>query len=405
MKKLAVLFGSRTVEHDVSIVTGLQLLENVDKTKYDAYPVYISRKGEWFVGDPLKDVSFYKNFSPEAKGITKVYLPPIPGYDGLYAKASGGLLKKTDAKVMHMDCAILAMHGMHGEDGTLQGLFEMADIPYSSAGVTGAAVGMDKIVMKAVFSSMGLPVLQSQYYYRKQFKEHPEQVMDGIEAAFSYPLIIKPANLGSSIGIGIAHDRRDLKNKLDVAAHYDRRILAEKCITDLTEINCACVGYGDDCMASLCEQPVKDEGREGPLSFDEKYLRGGKTAGSKTQGKGMASLSRIIPAPISEEMTEKIQTMTKDVFRMLECKGVVRIDYMIDNSDGNVYINEINTIPGSFAYYLFEPMGVTYMQLIDKLVEGAYAARKEKLDSEFAYNSDILSSVVLNGAKGSGTKR
>lgn len=401
MLKLAVLFGSRTAEHDVSIISGLQLLENVDRTKYDAYPVYIARNGEWYVGEPLRDIAFYRDFRPDAKGLTKVYLPPAPGYDGLYAQSAGGLLKKADAKVAHMDCAVLSMHGMHGEDGTLQGLFELADIPYTSAGVTGAAVGMDKIIMKAVFESMGLPVLPAKYFYRTTYQNTPESVLDEAEE-LGYPLIVKPANLGSSIGIGIAHDRAELKEKLSVAAHYDRRMLVEKCLVKPMEINCACIGYGADCTASLCEQPVKADDSETPLSFDEKYLRGN----TKGQG-GMASLSRIVPAPIGDEMTAHIQAMTRDVFRMLECKGVVRIDYMIDMANGQVYINEINTIPGSFAYYLFEPMGMPYPKMIDRMVECAYMALKEKKESSFAFSSDILKSAMLGGgAKGTkGAKR
>ncbi|OQB25705.1 MAG: D-alanine--D-alanine ligase [Firmicutes bacterium ADurb.Bin182] len=382
MINLGVLFGSRAAEHDVSIVSGLQILENADKSKYNAFPVYISRSGEWFIGERLRDIKTYRNFDPEKKGLTRVFLPPVPGANGLY-KASGGLFSKS-GKVCGLDCAILAMHGMHGEDGTLQGLFELADIPYSSCGVTGSALGMDKIVMKGLFRSMGLPVLSSKYFLRSEWRNDPEKVLD--EASkLGFPLFIKPANLGSSIGIAKASDMESLRRGLDVAAGFDRRILVEKGIDKPVEINCACLGYDRDVMVSLCEQPSSWEEF---LTFEDKYTRG---EGSK----GMKSLSRMIPAPISDELTKRIQDMTCEIFRFFECKGVVRIDYLMDKASGDVYVNEINTIPGSFAFYLYEPMGLKFRQLIDKLVEFAYKALDEKRESGFAFESEILSKAML----------
>ncbi|MDL2235893.1 D-alanine--D-alanine ligase [Christensenellaceae bacterium OttesenSCG-928-L17] len=396
MMKVAVLFGSRAAEHDVSIVSGLQLLENIDRSKYDAYPVYISRSGEWFVGEPLKDILNYKNFKPDMPGITKVYLPPVPGHNGLYAMQSGsGLFAKTEMKkIVQMDCAILSFHGMHGEDGTIQGLFELCDIPYSSVGVTGSGVGMDKIIMKAVFESMGLQVVPSKYCYRADWKKKPDAVLDEMEA-LGYPLIVKPANLGSSIGIGRADDRLELRNRMDVAAYYDRRILVERAIVNPIEINCACLGYGSDYIASMCEQPATYVNGK-LLDFDKKYLQ------KATKGQGMASLARLIPAPIGEEMTNKIQRMTIDVFEMLECKGVVRIDYMIDPETNEVYINEINTIPGSFAFYLFEPMGMKYSALIDRLIACALQAQQDKEASEYAYDSKLIAKIIEDGGIRSG---
>lgn len=390
MIKLGVIFGSRAAEHDVSIISGLQILENADKSKYDAFPVYISRRGEWFIGEPLRDIKTFRNFDPNMKGLTRVCMPAVPGYNGLMSMEpqGGGLFgkKNSAAKAAELDCAILAMHGMNGEDGTLQGLFELADVPYSSAGVTGSAVGMDKIVMKAVFESMGLPVLPGKYFYRSECGQDMERVLSEAET-LGYPLFVKPANLGSSIGISRADDRAGLENALRVAMNFDRRILVEKGLDKPVEINCACLGRGADALASVCEQPV---GSDELLSFEDKYLSGG--------GKGMKSLGRKIPAPISAEMTEEIQRMTRDIFRMLECKGVVRIDYMIDRATDKVYVNEINTIPGSFAFYLYEPMGIPFRELIDRLVEGAYAEQKEKHESSFAYDSEILNKV-MGGSK------
>ncbi len=383
MLELGVIFGSRAAEHDVSVISGLQILENADKSKYHAFPIYISRAGEWFIGEPLRDIKTYRNFNPNQKGLTRVFLPAEPGHNGLYAFGAGlfGKMQKAAA----LDCAILAMHGMHGEDGTLQGLFELADIPYSSCGLVGSAVGMDKIVMKAVFKSMGLPTLPGIYCYRAEWQKEPEAVIERAEKELGYPMFVKPANLGSSIGIGKATDREKLQQAIEVAASFDRRILIERAVEKPVEINCACLGFEGEIIPSLCEQPA---GWDEFLSFEDKYTRGG--------GKGMKSLARQVPAPISEEMTGRIRGYTADIFSMLECKGVVRVDYILEGD--TVYVNEINTIPGSFAFYLYEPMGIPFSALIDKLVQYARRGLEQKRESSFAYSSDILSKAI------SGTK-
>ncbi|MCE5234511.1 MAG: D-alanine--D-alanine ligase family protein [Clostridiaceae bacterium] len=391
MTDLGIFFGSRTAEHDVSVISGLQALENADKSKYNAFPVYISRAGEWFTGEPLKHIETYRDFDPNLKGLTRVFLPAVPNMNGLYTLESGGLFKR-NAKVCNLDCALLALHGLHGEDGSIQGLFELANLPYTSCGLIGSAVGMDKIVMKEVFRSMGLNVLESVHCCRSEWQRDREAVLRRAQS-LSYPLIVKPCNLGSSIGITKAKNETELIAAIDVAAGFDRRILIERALHRPTEINCACVGYGGEATVSLCEQPLSWElfmgSDDDMLDFNKKYLQKG--------GKGMESLSRRIPAPIGDELTEKVQAWTKQIFSLLECKGVVRIDYMLD-AEGELYVNEINTIPGSLAFYLFEPMGLKFSQLVDKLVEYAYKALAQKNESTYAYNSDILKKS-LRGAK------
>lgn len=388
MENLGVFFGSRAAEHDVSIISGLQVLENADRSKYNAFPVYVSREGEWFIGEPLRKIETYKHFDPEMKGLTRVMLPPKPGMKGLYAKR--GVLGKLEL-VSPLDCALLAFHGLHGEDGTMQGLFELADIPYTSCGVVASAAGMDKIVMKAVFKSIGVPVLESVWCYRDEWKRDPDAVAARAEK-LGYPLFVKPAQLGSSIGISKAKDRASLDRAMDIASAFDSRILIERGLENPTEINCACLGFADETTVSMCEQPVSADEF---LTFDQKYLAGGaKSAASK----GMGSLSRKIPAPISKEMTGRIEGYTRDIFRTFACKGVVRVDYMIDRDTGREYVCEINTIPGSFAFYLFEPMGISFRQLVDKLVEYAHEAMVQKNGSTFAYDSKILDKA-LSGTK------
>lgn len=380
--KVGVIFGSRAAEHDVSIISGLQLIENADKSKYDIFPIYISRSGDWFVGDPLRSIKTYSNFDSNMKGITKVVLPATPNMKGLYSLSLSMLGKSR--KVCDLDCAILALHGMHGEDGTVQGLLELADIPYTSCSVVGSAVGMDKIVMKSVFKSLGLSTAKSVFCYRSEWKSKKNDVIMRAES-LKYPLYVKPANLGSSIGIGKAVDRNSLIKAIDTASYYDRRILIEQEINNPVEINCACLGFDGEAIPSLCEQPASWEEF---LSFDDKYMRGG--------GKGMEGLMRKVPAPISAELTERIRSCTVEIFRVLECKGVVRIDYMIDRDTNEIYVCEINTIPGSFAFYLYEPMGISYKQLIDKLIEYAIKAIEQKKESSYAFDSEILTKAQFS---------
>lgn len=390
-QNLAVFFGGRTVEHDVSIITGNQLMDNADPSKYNVIPVYIARDGIWYTGEKLRDVNFYKNFDATNKTLKQVALLPTANRAELVeVNPKGGLFAANKRAPIKVDVAIPAMHGLHGEDGTLQGLFELANIPYASAGVVGSAVGMDKIVMKAAFKGNGFPVLDSTSFERTRWVQDPESVLDAIEGQLVYPLFVKPANLGSSIGINKAVDRESLRQAIDVAIAYDRRILVENGVSDLIEINCSCLGFGGRVRASVCEQPVTWKEF---LTFEEKYMRG------EGASKSMESMARKIPAPIGEALTKQIQDLACAAFTALDCKGVVRIDFIYDTAAQKAYINEINTIPGSFAFYLWEPTGLPYAQLIDELVEIAKAAHAEKNASSYAFDSGVLNKAG-RGAKG-----
>ncbi|MBS7263399.1 MAG: D-alanine--D-alanine ligase [Eubacteriales bacterium] len=394
---LAVVFGGKSCEHDISVITGLQLMENIDRNKYDVLPVYIDGDGRWFTGEKLLSAAFYTEF--DEKAVTPVYVNTSTG-ELVEQTAKTGLFAKAPEK-RHIDCVIPAMHGLNGEDGSLAGLFQLAGVPLASSGVLGGSVGMDKILMKAAFRGAGLPVLDYVYFDRGEFAADPERILDRIEAAVPYPVFIKPANLGSSIGISKAHDRSELRHAVEVASYYDRRILAERGVNELMEVNCSAVGYGSEVDTSVCEQPVTWEEF---LSFDDKYIGGGKNApvkGGKSGGKGgMTNLSRIIPAPIGDELTARVRAMTAKAFRLLDCRGVVRIDYIIDKADGSLYINEINTIPGSFAFYLWEPLGVRYSDLIDRIVDCGLKAYADSRANQYSYDSKVLKSYSGKGTKG-----
>jgi D-alanine-D-alanine ligase len=387
---LAVIFGGRTVEHDVSIVTALQFMDNADKEKYNPIPLYISRDGKWYAGDNLRNIAFYEKFDPSQ--VTQVYLEPTDGSRAVWpAKPQGGVFGGGRKALYEIDVVVPSIHGMNGEDGTLQGLLELMNIPYTSPGVTGSALGMDKIAMKTAFAGAGFPQVPWTSLERSRFGREPDAALDEIEKKLGYPLYVKPSNLGSSIGISRADDRAGLKYALEVAFGYDRRAVVEHGVADCQEINCSALGFEGDVKVSLCEQPVSWKEF---LTFDEKYLRGG---GKGAKG-SMESMQRLIPAPIGDEATKRVQELTEKAFRLLDCRGVVRVDFMIDRKDGALYINEINTVPGSFAFYLWEPTGLPYPRLIDAIVEKALEAHKEKNKNNYAFDSSLLGKFRKGGA-------
>lgn len=390
MKTLAVFFGGKTAEHDVSIVTGTQLIENVDKTKYNILPVYISRNGEWYAGQELGNISFYQKKEVYISPKERVFLD-VSGGEGLLMKSTRFGVKS----VGKIDVALIAMHGLNGEDGTLSGLFELANIPYTASSVVGSAVGMDKIVMRAAFRGLGFPVPEDISFERREFIVSSEQIVKRVEKSLRYPVFVKPANLGSSIGISKAVDAESLKEAIEIASSYDRRIIVENGIESLMEVNCAVLGFGSRATASLIEEPIAWEEF---LSFEDKYLRG-------SGGKGMSTLARRIPADIPKDIQSEVTRISLEAFAALDMKGVVRFDFLIDKELGKLYLNEVNTIPGSFAYYLFEPAGITFPRLIDQLIDSAFEAFEEKGKNSFAYDSTILQTVAF-GSKGSkGAKR
>ena len=403
--KVAVIYGSRTCEHDVSIVSALQAMDNLDKNEYEIVPVYIARDGQWYTGRLLRNITFYSAFKPELVTHVapvmsedgKLTLMPVTsiaphGFKGMVKVLMSNMNLGEDT-VEKCDVVLPVMHGMNGEDGTLQGLLELFNVPYTSTGVLGSALGMDKIAMKQFFRGCGLPVVDGMWFARSEWNKNHDEVLNRVESSCPYPVYVKPANLGSSIGISRATDRQSLIKAIETAVEYDRRILVERGIEKPVEINCSALRIKGEVRASLCEMPASWEEF---LTFDDKYLRGSKSGKSQ----GMESLARKVPAPISDELTQRIQQMTTQVYNAMDCKGVVRIDYMLDGDE--LYINEINIIPGSLAFYLWEPLGISFKEMLDCMIEDAFTAYAEKNRSVFSYDSSILRSVQggMKGAKG-----
>jgi len=394
---IAVIFGSRSCEHDVSIISALQLIEAAKTAGFNVIPVYISRDGLWYTGEALDKIETFRDFNPMGKGITRVNLDVSANAGDLWAwpPQRAGLFAKVPVPVAHIDVAIPVLHGLHGEDGSVQGLLEMANIPYASSGVLGSAVGMDKIAMKQILRGAGFPVLDFVWFTRDQLTLERESIIEKIERKIKYPAFIKPAALGSSIGVSRANNREELEKAIDLAASYDRRILVEVGVNHPVEINCAALGYGEEVRASVCEMPVPSTGDKF-LNFFEKYLR---NAGAKGESsRGMKSLSRVVPAPIGDELTGRIQKMTCEIFKLLDCRGTVRIDFILDEND-MLFVNEPNTIPGSLAFYLWKECGVNFAKLAEIMVEDALRAHADKNRNVYAFDSTILQKVAA-GTKG-----
>jgi D-alanine-D-alanine ligase len=279
------------------------------------------------------------------------------------------------------------VHGTFGEDGTLQGLLELAGVAYVGAGVVGSAVGMDKIVMKAAFQAQGLPTVNHLWFTRRRWQSAADDVADEIERTLRFPLFVKPANLGSSIGITKATDRASLVEAVEVAAHYDRRLLVEESFEGGIEVNCSVLG-NDEPQASVCEQPIR---WTEILSYEDKYLRGGKGKGAEdTRGEGMASLTRRIPAPIPPDLAAEVQRMAVEAFKAVDAAGVARIDFLVDPVSGRIAVNEINTLPGSLSFYLWEPSGLPFPALIDRLIELALERHRERQQTSYSFDSSLL---------------
>jgi D-alanine-D-alanine ligase len=374
------VFGGRSVEHDVSIVTAHQVMAALDP-RHEVVPIYVTRDGRWLTSEALNDLAVYRESRWSEVG-EEAYLPPMAGFGGLFVP--GGRLR--GGRRVPLDVVIPAIHGTYGEDGTLQGLLELADLPYAGSGVVGSAVGMDKVVMKDVFSAAGLPIVPHVLVTASDLDEDPRRVVKEVEAEIGYPAFVKPARAGSSVGIGKARDEASLLGALDVARAYDPRILVERGMEGCIEVNCSVLGRpGRGPRVSVCEQPVAWEEF---LSFSDKYLRGSKDGDSKASG--MASLQRRVPAPISDELTARVQSNAISAFEAVGAAGVARVDAFVRSETDETWVMEINTVPGSFSFYLWEASGLSFPGLVDSLLEIALAVHDEKSQLMFSYDSGIL---------------
>lgn len=393
---VAVFFGGRSVEHEISVISALQAINAFNAQKYDIIPIYISKQGRWYTGPQLLDIRNYKDLNALTKNCTEVFMRPEYGDYNLY-KAETSLFSKKNAVVASLHVVIPVLHGTNGEDGIFEGLLETIGIPFAGCNTLASANGMDKITMKMILKECDIPVVDYVWFTDRQWFADQNSLIEKIETKLGYPVIVKPANLGSSVGISKAANRDQLVQSIQTAEKFAARIIVEHMIEQLQEINCSVLGDADDHQPSVLEQPIKTGDF---LSYEDKYMGGSKSA------KGMQASDKKIPADLPTDLTKKIQHIACETFRVLSCHGVSRIDVMIDEKDNSVYVNEINTIPGSLSFYLWEATGISFEKLMDKLVELALKRKRDNDRKTFTYDQNIFAlSGGVKGAKGAkGTK-
>lgn len=405
---VGVVFGGRSVEHDVSIITGIQAVEALSE-RHRPVPIYIDRDGGWHAGAALRAVASYTAERPPGDparldlGTGELVVATGDG--------GGGLLRRRgpEERRTKLDVVVNATHGTQGEDGCLQGALELADLPYTGPTVEGATVAMNKALTKTLLRAAGLPVVDDLLLRRVDWDADRAAVIRRAAECFELPVYVKPASLGSSVGVTRCASEAELADALELGFELDRSVLVEPAIEGGREVNCAVLGRpGTEPRPSTCEQPVS----EGFLSFEAKYLRGGEakagavgtkeapaataTAPAGAKGAGMASADRIIPAPIGDELTREIQRLACDAFTAIGGAGVCRVDFLLD-ADDRPYVNECNTIPGSFAFYLWEPSGLPFADLLDELLDLAMAERAEQRRTTRVFASNLLAARASGG--------
>ena len=387
--RVAMMFGGKSVEHEVSVITGIQAILSMNTDRYEVIPVYLTKNNDMYIGEDIGKIEAYKDIPGLLKRSQRVImvregervlLKPFP------QKVFGG------KKPVEIDIAFPCVHGTNVEDGAFQGYLKTVGIPFVGCDVTASAVGMDKFIMKQILKEYDIPLLDGALYLLSDYAKM-EELLDKIEKRFGYPVIVKPVNLGSSVGISVAKDREELTKSLDDAFRYATKVLVEHAITNLREINCAVLGDENEAEASEIEEPMHTKEI---LSYEDKYVSNTKGSGQK----GMASVARKIPADVPAEKREEIRNLAVKAFQALGCNGVARIDFMIDEDNGALYFNEINTIPGSLAFYLWEPIGVPYKELLDRMIKLAQKRSRTEQAITFTFDTNILNTASFGGSKG-----
>ncbi|MBQ2138850.1 MAG: D-alanine--D-alanine ligase [Erysipelotrichaceae bacterium] len=385
---VGVFFGGKSTEHEISCISANQAIHALDSDKYDVLPIYISKDNEFYIGDELFDLANYSSFISNPSSVLEKVMIYKDG-NNVKVRPMKGVFKKERT----IDVAFPIVHGTNVEDGSLAGFLQMLDIPYTSCDVLGGAVGQDKTVMKDIFKAEGIPMVDYFVVYNADFEDAYEDYFKKAKK-IGFPLIAKPANLGSSIGIEVIKTEEEFQEKISECLKYDFKVVVEKMIANLKEVNISIIGGDEKAKCSAIEEVTN-----GFLDFDKKYQPGSGSKGAKKgvkvpaakgASKGMASTVRKVPAELKEGQKEEIEKIAVKVFRALNSFGCVRIDFMIDNDTDKVYCNEINTIPGSLAFYLWKEEGVDFTQECDELINNAlnrYARRSRKT---YSFDTNIL---------------
>jgi D-alanine-D-alanine ligase len=383
---IGVFFGGRSTEHEISVISASQAMHAINRDRFDVTPIYITKQGKWYSGEALLEVANYRNIPELLAKCDEVYMRPTYDDYNLY-KAKKSMFGSN--VLTKLDVVIPVLHGSNGEDGIFEGVLESIGIPFAGCNTLSSANGMDKITMKMILQASNIPVVDYVWFTDKQWYSQKESLIENVETKLGYPVIVKPANLGSSVGIGRANDRESLIDKINTAEKYSTRIIVEHLVEELQEINCSVLGDCDEYQASVLEEPIKSGDI---LSYEDKYMGGTKGA------KGMQASQKRIPAELPEEETKRIQYLATETFRVLSCHGVSRVDVIIDRKTRDIYVNEINTIPGSLSFYLWEATGISFDKLMEKLVALALKRKRDMSLKTVSYDQNIFS--LGGGAKG-----
>ena len=390
---IGVFFGGRSTEHEISVISASQAMHAINRDKYDVTPIYISKQGKWYTGDALFDVANYRDINSLLAKCQEVYMRPI--YDDYNLYKTKKPLFGTDV-LTRLDVVIPVLHGSNVEDGIFEGVLQTIGIPYAGCDVLASANGMDKITMKMILQACDIPVVDYVWFTDKQWFAKRDELIAQIENKLGYPVIVKPANLGSSVGIGCAHNREELIDKVDAAEQYSTRLIVEYMVKDLQEINCSVIGDCNEYRMSVLEQPLTSQDI---LTYTDKYMGGTKGA------KGMAASQKKFPADLPDAETKRIQFLAGETFRALSCHGVSRVDVMIEGKSERdasgcrkIFVNEINTIPGSLSFYLWEGSGLKFDEEMEHLVQLALKRKREQGIKTVSYDQNIFS--LGGGIKG-----
>ena len=401
--KVGVIFGGESAEHEVSIISAIQAINKMNEEKYDIIPIYITKDRQWYTGAMLKDIDSYQDLSLIKKYATNVVL--VEKNNRFILQKKKGLFKR---EVAEIDIAFPIVHGTNVEDGILQGYLQTIGIPFVGPNTYAGVVGQDKVFMKDIFEKEDLPLSKYVWFYDSEYKTDKDEVLKKI-SKLKYPLIVKPATTGSSIGISYAEDEAKLCEAIDDAINYDTKILVEEVVENLKEVNISVLGNYEHQKLSVIEEV---NGHNKFLTYEDKYIGGGKTKAkfgvksvpSCKGSKGMLSASRKIPADLSDKLKEEVETVARKAFKALGSSGCCRIDFLIDSKKNKVYVNEINSIPGSLAFYLWEPLGKDYTELLDDMINIGIKDYKKRSSKTYTFDTNILQVFANNSLKGGKTK-
>ena len=380
MKTIGVFFGSRSPEHDVSVLTGQLIISGLKKCGYNVIPVYIDKKGKWYSDARLASMKFFTQNPTDLDKKLEAFNIDFNKSSGKMVKQSGFL--KSNAV---FDIAFPAFHGLNGEDGTFQGLCEILNVPYVGCDVTSSAITMDKVLTKMIYKANDIPTIDFVYFNLNEWRIDKKKVIQQIKS-LNFPLIIKPARLGSSIGISKAKNQKEMEFAIEVALHYDEKVIVEKAVEDLMDVTCCLIG-NDNPTPSLLQESVFSSGF---FSYEDKYLKGG---GAQT---GNATKSIIIPARLNSKVTREIQDAAKKAYLVLGCSGIARVDFLYDKKTAKWYANEVNTLPGTLYHHLWKASGVPFEDLLKKLIGFAEEKYQKKKQITYTFNSNILTQASSN---------